>query len=112
MAPRPHGWAGGLLCLASIYLPSFLLLIGVLPFWDRLRSVASVRRVMCGVNAAVVGLLLAALYTPVWTSAIRSQADFGIALVALVLLAVWRVPPWLVVVCGAAAAQALAAVAP
>jgi len=111
MAPPPHGWAGGLLCLAAIYAPSFLLLIGVLPFWDRLRSLAPVRNAMGGVNAAVVGLLLAALYTPVWTSAIDSPADFGMGLIAFVLLAVWRVPPWLVVMAGAAGAEAVAAMA-
>ena len=70
MEPAPNGWIGGVICLIAIYLPSFLLLIGILPFWDTLRTRSGVRSALTGVNAAVVGLLLAALYTPVWTSAI------------------------------------------
>jgi chromate transporter len=104
MTPRPNGIAGGLLCLAAIYLPSFLLLIGVLPFWDGLRRRAGVQSALRGVNATVVGLLLAALYTPVWTSAIGDARDFAIGLVAFLLLAVWKLPPWLVVILGALAA--------
>jgi len=110
MAPRPNGWAGGLICLAAIYLPSFLLLIGVLPFWDALRRRAGIRKALAGVNAAVVGLLLAALYTPVWTSAIFAPKDFALGLAAFLLLVLWRVPPWLVVVLGALGATGLAAV--
>jgi chromate transporter len=104
MTPGPNGVGGGLLCLVAIYLPSFLLLIGVLPFWDGLRRRAGVQAALRGVNAAVVGLLLAALYTPVWTSAIRGPADFAIGLAAFLLLVVWRLPPWLVVIMGAVAA--------
>ena len=104
MTPGPNGVAGGLLCLVAIYLPSLLLLIGVLPFWDALRRRAGVQAALRGVNAAVVGLLLAALYTPVWTSAIRRPADFAIGLAAFLLLVVWRLPPWLVVLAGALAA--------
>ena len=104
MTPAPNGVAGGLICLAAIYLPSFLLLIGVLPFWDALRRRAAVQSALRGVNAAVVGLLLAALYTPVWTSAIGAPRDFALGLVAFLLLALWRLPPWLVVVLGALAA--------
>jgi chromate transporter len=104
MTPAPRGVAGGLLCLIAIYLPSFLLLVGVLPFWDGLRRRAGVQAALRGVNAAVVGLLLAALYTPVWTSAIRGPGDFGIGLAAFLLLVVWRLPPWLVVILGALAA--------
>jgi len=107
MHDAPNGWMGGALCLVAIFLPSFLLVIGVLPFWDRLRGVAPVRRAMAGVNAAVVGLLLAALYTPVWTSAILRPLDFALALAAFVLLAVWKLPPWIVVVFGAVGASAL-----
>ena len=103
--PGPNGVAGGLLCLAAIYLPSFLLLIGVLPFWDALRRRAAVQSALRGVNATVVGLLLAALYTPVWTSAIGAPRDFAIGIVAFLLLVFWRVPPWLVVMLGAVAAQ-------
>ncbi len=109
MVPAPRGWAGGLLCLCAIYLPSFLLLVGVLPFWDGLRRRAPVQRALRGVNAAVVGLLLAALYTPVWTSAVRSPAGFGLMAAAFLLLAAWRAPPWLVVLLGAVAAAGLGA---
>ena len=103
----PTGWAGGLFALAAIFLPSFLLVIGVAPFWDRLRSWASFGGALRGINAAVVGLLLAALYDPVWTSAIHGPEDFGLALTALGLLAVWKWPPWLVVVLSAGVRQAL-----
>ena len=108
MGPQPNGWLGGVICLAAIFLPSFLLLIGALPFWDSLRRRPGVQFALRGVNAAVVGLLLAALYKPVWTSAIFSPADFAIGSVAFLLLAIWAVPPWLVVVLGAAAATVVA----
>jgi chromate transporter len=104
MGPPPHGWAGGLFCLAAIFLPAFFLAIGPLPFWNWLRTHPAMRSVLKGVNAAVVGLLLAALYNPVWTSAIHGAADFAIAVVAVLLLGPWKVPPWLVVIGGAAAA--------
>jgi chromate transporter len=78
-----------------------LLTIGVLPFWDDLRRFRLVRSALVGVNAAVVGLLLAALYHPVWTSAIKAPADFGLGLAAFALLVFWKVPPWLVVVLSA-----------
>lgn len=107
MRPGPSGWLGGALCLAAIYLPSFLLLIGVLPFWEGLRRRPGVRAALGGINAAVVGVLLAALYTPVWTSAIATPADFALALAAFLLLVSWRLPPWLVVILGAATASAL-----
>ena len=110
MEPAPNGWIGGVICLIAIYLPSFLLLIGILPFWDTLRTRSGVRSALTGVNAAVVGLLLAALYTPVWTSAIGTPTDFGLGVVAFLLLAMWRVPPWLVVILGAFGATALASV--
>jgi len=87
MGPPPNGWVGGLICLAAIYLPSFLLLVGVLPFWDTLRRRGGFRAALTGVNAAVVGVLLAALYTPVWTSAIITPADFALGIVAFLLLA-------------------------
>ena len=101
MRPAPHGWLGGLIALAAIYLPSFLLLIGILPFWDDLRRLAVVQAALRGVNAAVVGLLVAALYTPVWTSAIATPADFAMALAAFLALTAWKAPPWLVVLLGA-----------
>jgi chromate transporter len=108
MQPGPNGWLGGLICLAAIYLPSFLLLVGILPYWDALRRRTDVQSALKGVNAAVVGLLLSALYTPVWTSAILRPADFGVGIVAFLLLVFWRLPPWTVVLLGAASAEALA----
>ena len=101
MAQPPAGWAGALICLAAIFVPSFLLVIGTLPYWNALRRLESARRAMPGVNAAVVGLLLAALYDPVWTSGILSARDFVLALAAFALLVSWKLPPWLVVILGA-----------
>ncbi len=91
------GWSGGLLCLAAIFAPSFLLVAGTLPFWERLRADPRARAALGGINAAVVGLLLAALYQPVWSGAIGQATDFALALVALVALVFWKLPPWLVV---------------
>jgi chromate transporter len=107
MGPEPNGWQGALLCLVAIFLPAFLLVIGVLPFWDDLRRFNGVRSALTGVNAAVVGLLLAALYTPVWTSGILRPADFALGLAAFGLLVFWKAPPWLVVMLSACAGWAL-----
>jgi len=110
--PAPlGGWAGGALLLAAIFLPAFLLVAGALPHWEALRQRDGVQRAMAGVNAAVVGVLAAALYDPVWTSAIRSKADFGLALAAFGLLVVGKVSPVVVVVLAAAGGWALAAFA-
>jgi chromate transporter len=98
MATEPSGWTGAALALVAIFLPSFLLLTGALPFWDLLRSMPAFQSALKGINAAVVGLLLTALYNPVWTSAIHSPADFGLGLTAFGLLMFWKCPPWLVVV--------------
>jgi chromate transporter len=98
MREAPNGLAGALLTLVAIFLPSFFLIAGALPFWDLLRSVPIFQSALKGVNAAVVGLLLAALYKPVWTSAINSPRDFGLGLLAFGLLMFWKWPPWLVVV--------------
>ena len=103
MEVPPAGWRGGLICLAAIFAPSFLLVAGTLPWWNALRRLEATRRAMLGVNAAVVGLLLAALYDPVWTGGIRSAGDFVLAVAAFALLASWKAPPWLVVILGAAA---------
>ena len=103
METPPGGWVGGLICLGAIFVPSFLLVIGTLPYWNALSRQESARRAMLGVNAAVVGLLLAALYDPVWTSGIRSAGDFILALSAFALLVSWKLPPWLVVILGAVA---------
>ena len=97
------------LCLAAVFIPSFLLVFGVMPFWEQLRANTRVQAALAGVNAAVVGLLLAALYDPVWTSAIFGPGDFMLALIALVALMVWKLPPWLVVLTGGVAGWALAA---
>jgi chromate transporter len=97
MGPQPNGWAGATLCLIAVFLPSFLLVIGMLPFWDHLRRRPLAQSMLRGVNAAVVGLLLAALYHPVWTSGIIGPYDFALAGAAFLLLFMWQVPPWLVV---------------
>lgn len=109
--PSPNGWLGALICLVAIFLPSFLLTVGVLPFWDDLRRVKQVRSALIGVNAVVVGLLLAALYNPVFTSAIKEPKDFALALVAFALLAFWKWPPWLVVVLSGLGGWAVTALA-
>lgn len=108
MREAPNGLGGALLCLFAIYLPSALLLLAMLPFWGALRALPQAQGALRGVNAAVVGLLLAALYTPVWTSAIFSGADFSLALVAFLLLAIWKTPPWAVVILGAVTASLVA----
>ena len=103
MTQAPNGWLGGLLCLLAIFTPSFLLVLGALPFWESLRRSPRTQAALAGVNAAVVGLLLAALYQPVWTSAIFTAQDVALALIGLVSLMVWKLPPWLVVVGSGAA---------
>lgn len=95
--PSPHGLAGAALGLIGIFLPGILVLLGALPFWDAFRTRSVAQAMMRGVNAAVVGLLGAALYNPVWTSSVESPGDFGIALVGFALLTVWRAPPLVVV---------------
>lgn len=92
-----HGWVGGLALLGTIFLPAFLMLVGALPFWEGLRHRAGIQTTMAGINAGVVGILVSALYDPVWTSAIHNKADFGLALLSFGLLTVGRVPPALVV---------------
>ena len=99
--PYPNGWVGAIIALLGIYLPSFLLLIGVLPFWNSLRNQSAFQSALRGINAAVVGLLLAALYQPVWTSTIKNAHDFLFALAAFGLLIFWKVPPWIVVLLAA-----------
>ena len=97
MSTPLHGWLGGLVFLGAIFAPGYLLVVGVLPFWDDLRRYALVRAAMAGVNAGVVGILLSALYDPVWTTAIHSRADFGLALAAFGLLLYARASPLAVV---------------
>ena len=103
------GWWAAVLCLVAIFLPSFLLVIGVLPFWEDLRRESWMQSALRGINAAVVGLLLAALYDPVWTSGITSASDFAIGIAAFLALVMWNVPPWLVVILCAVAAGGVAA---
>ena len=107
MNPPPNGFIGALICLVAIFLPSFLLVIGALPFWEELRRRASAQAALRGVNAAVVGLLLAALYQPVWVAGITNAADFALAIAAFLLLFMWQTPPWLVVILSAAAGALL-----
>jgi chromate transporter len=109
MGPAPNGWLGAAICLIGIFLPSFFLVIGALPFWEDLRGGTTAQAALAGVNAAVVGLLLAALYRPVWTTGITGAADFALASVAFLLLFMWQAPPWLVVILSAVAGAAIAA---
>jgi chromate transporter len=111
MRQPPNGWLGGAWALAAVFLPSYLLVVGALPFWELLRWRPSFQAGLRGINAAVVGLLLAALYDPVWTSAITGPADFGLALVAFGLLMFWRLPSWLVVLIAAAGGALLGGLA-
>ena len=110
MSGAPGGWLGGMICLVAIFLPSFLLVIGAIPFWEKLRRNRKIRSALVGINAAVVGLLLAALYHPVWTSAIKAPQDFGLGLVAYAALVFWKCPPWAVVIGGAVGGWVIALV--
>ena len=108
MQQPPNGLAGGTLALVAVFLPSFFLVIGALPFWDGLRTRPSFQAALRGINAAVVGLLGAALYSPVWTSAILGPRDFALGLAAFGLLMFWKTPPWLVVLLAALGGAVLA----
>lgn len=108
LGPEPNGISGAALALLAIFLPGFLLLIGVLPFWDSLRTRPQAQSAMQGANAAVVGILGAALYSPVFTSAIGNMRDFALALACFVALTVWKTAPWLVVTCAAIGGVGLA----
>jgi chromate transporter len=107
LGPAPNGLLGAAIALVAIFLPGFLLLVGVLPLWERLRSRAPARSAMQGANAAVVGILGAALYAPVFTTAVGDMRDFALALLCFVLLTAWRTPPWAVVLLGAAGGAGL-----
>jgi chromate transporter len=97
-AYAPAGWLGGLVAVLAIFAPSLLLVVGVLPFWDRLKGYPQARGVLAGVNAVVVGLLAAALWQPVLTSTVRRPADWALVAAAWVFLSIARLPPWLVVI--------------
>ncbi len=108
MAAGPRGVLGGLWALLAIYLPAWLVIGGALPLWDRLREIPRLRAAMLGMNAAVVGILIAALYTPVWTDGIQSPRQFGLGLIAFATLTLWRAPAWAVVIgCAAIGAVGL-----
>ena len=104
----PHGLPGAALGLVGIFLPGMLILLGTLPFWASFRKRSAAQAVMRGVNAAVVGLLAAALYNPIWTSSVHTPGDFGLALVGFALLSAWRAPPLLVVIINVMAGVTLA----
>jgi len=101
LKPEPNGVLGATLALLALFLPGFLLLIGVLPFWDGFRARPQAQSAMQGANAAVVGILGAALYSPVFTSAIGNMRDFTLALACFVALMAWKASPWLVVLLAA-----------
>lgn len=105
MSPGPTSWLNGFWCLLGIFLPAWLLIGGALPFWHRLRAKRWAQAALAGANAAVVGVLLAALYNPVFTESVRGPLDVVAALVAFGLLEQWKAPPWLVVAASAAAGQ-------
>jgi chromate transporter len=96
--PPPNGFVGAAIALVALLLPGMLLVYGTLPFWDAMRTRPAAQAAMRGTNAAVVGILGAALYNPVWTSAVLTPRDFALALAGFLLLTVWKLPPWIVVV--------------
>ncbi|MGF2711391.1 chromate transporter [Bacillus mycoides] len=96
-----NGTAGAVIATIAIFLPAFLLVVGVLPFWDSVRRVSYIQGALLGVNAAVVGILLAAFYDPIWTSTIMNSVDFVFASLLFCLLAFWKIPPWVIVILGA-----------
>lgn len=96
-----NGTAGAVIATIAIFLPAFLLVIGVLPFWDSIRKVPAIQGALLGVNAAVVGILIAAFYDPIWTSTIINASDFVFASLLFCLLTFWKMPPWVFVIFGA-----------
>ncbi|HEY5980822.1 MAG TPA: chromate efflux transporter [Microlunatus sp.] len=110
VAPGAAGLVTAAVALVAVFLPGFLLLIGVLPFWNALRTRSRAQALMSGANAAVVGILVAALYDPVFVTAIVDPASFGVALVCFVLLVSWRLPPWSIVIVGATGGILLAVI--
>ncbi|WP_353184816.1 chromate efflux transporter [Bosea sp. (in: a-proteobacteria)] len=108
MAPAPAGIIGATICLVAIFTPGLLLVVAALPFWNGLRGRPLAQAAMRGMNAAVVGILGAAFYDPVWTGAVQNPRDFAVALVGFALLVVWKVPPWVVVLLTEASGVALA----
>jgi chromate transporter len=98
LAAGPGGIGGALICLVAIFLPAWLLIGGALPFWETLRRLAWTQSALRGTNAAVVGVLLAALYDPVWKEGVSGPREFALAIAAFAALALWNAPPWAVVI--------------
>jgi chromate transporter len=96
-----NGWKGGIMATFAIFLPAFLLILGTLPFWNTLRRNPKIKGALMGVNAAVVGILIAAFYNPIWTSSILAPIDFAVAAILFSMLAYWKLPPWVIVITGA-----------
>lgn len=96
-----NGWQGGLLATFAIFLPAFLLIIGTLPFWNSLRRNPTIKGALQGMNAAVVGILIAAFYQPIWTTSILEPIDFAFAAILFSMLVFWKLPPWIIVLTGA-----------
>lgn len=96
-----NGWKGGLIATIAIFLPAFLLILGSLPFWDSLRRNSKIKGALMGVNAAVVGILIAAFYQPIWTSSIIEPIDFAFAAILFSMLVYFKLPPWIIVITGA-----------
>jgi chromate transporter len=101
------GISGAIIATLAIFLPAFLLVIGALPFWNSLRRSPRIQGALVGINAAVVGILLAALYDPLWTTAILEPMDFALSVILFVMLVFWKLPPWMVVIAGAAGGMVL-----
>ncbi len=96
-----HGIGGALLAVIALFLPSFLFIGGILPFWNQIGRLQTMRRALLGINAAVVGILLAALFEPIWQEGIQSNAEFSLGLIAFLMLVSWKQPAWRVVIfCG------------
>lgn len=102
------GWQGGVIATIAVFLPAFLLILGALPFWDQLRGNVKIKGAIMGVNAAVIGILISALYFPIWTSSILAPTDFALAAILYSMLAYWKLPPWIVVLTGAIGGSLLA----
>ncbi|AKG36775.1 chromate transporter [Paenibacillus durus] len=101
------GITGAVVATIGIFLPAFLLVVGALPFWNGIRNSPRIQGALMGINAAVVGILLAALYDPLWTTAILKPMDFALAVMLFVMLVFWKLPPWVVVLTGAAGGMLL-----
>ncbi|MDH6371956.1 chromate transporter [Paenibacillus sp. PastF-3] len=101
------GLSGAIIATSAIFLPAFLLVAGALPFWNSLRNSPKIKGALVGINAAVVGILLAALYDPLWTTAILEPGDFALAVILFIMLVYWKLPPWIIVLIGAAGGMVL-----